>query len=60
MVLKMVGIPKLKTIETFDYKTSSVDKTLINEILTLRFIDEYKNILLFGPSGVGYVKYYDM
>lgn len=53
MVLKMAGIPKLKTIETFDYKTSSVDKTLINEILTLRFIDEYKNILLFGPSGVG-------
>lgn len=53
MVLKMAGIPKLKTIETFDYKTSSVDKTLINEILTLRFIDEYKNILLSGPSCVG-------
>ena len=53
MILKMAGIPKLKTIDTFDYKASSVDKTLINEILTLRFVDEYKNILLFGPSGVG-------
>ncbi len=53
MVLKMAGFPKLKTIDSFDYKSSSVDKTLINEILTLRFIDEYKNILLFGPSGVG-------
>jgi len=53
MVLKMAGLPKLKTIDTFDYKSSSVDKTLINEILTLRFIDEFKNILLFGPSGVG-------
>ena len=53
MLLKISGIPKLKTIETFDYKSSSVDKTLINELLTLRFIDEYKNILLFGPSGVG-------
>jgi len=53
MVLKMAGFPKLKTIDTFDYKSSSVNKTLINEILTLRFIDEYKNILLFGPSGVG-------
>lgn len=53
MILKMSGIPKIKTIDSFDYKSSSVDKTLINELLTLRFIDEYKNILLFGPSGVG-------
>ena len=49
----IAGLPKLKTIDTFDYKSSSVDKTLINEILTLRFIDEHKNILLFGTSGVG-------
>ena len=27
--------------------------TLINELVTLRFIDEAKNILLLGPSGVG-------
>lgn len=53
MLLKIAGFPKLKTIDTFDYKSSSVDKSLINELLTLRFIDEYKNILLFGPSGVG-------
>jgi len=53
MVLKMAGLPKLKTIDTFDYKSSSADRTLINEILTLRFIDEHKNILLFRPSGVG-------
>ena len=53
IVLKMSGIPKIKTIDSFDYKSSSVDKILINELLTLRFIDECKNILLFGPSGVG-------
>ena len=53
MVLKMAGLPKLKTIDTFDFSSSSVNKTLINEILTLRFVDECKNILLFGPSGVG-------
>ncbi|RXK14562.1 transposase [Halarcobacter mediterraneus] len=53
MLLKIAGFPKLKTIDSFDYKSSSVDKSLINELLTLRFIDEYKNILLFGPSGVG-------
>ncbi len=34
MVLKMAGLPKLKTIDTFDFSSSSVDKTLINEILT--------------------------
>ena len=53
MLLKIAGLPKIKTIDSFDYKSSSVDKTLINELLTLRFIDEFKNILLFGPSGVG-------
>lgn len=53
MLLKIAGFPKIKTIDSFDYKSSSVDKTLINELLTFRFIDEYKNILLFGPSGVG-------
>ena len=53
MLLKLAGFPKAKTIETFIFKHSNVDKTLINELLTLRFIEEYKNILLFGPSGVG-------
>ncbi len=53
MLLKIAGFPKVKTIDTFDYKSSSVDKTLINELLTLRFISEAKNVLLFGPSGVG-------
>jgi DNA replication protein DnaC len=44
---------QLMTIDNFDYKSSSVDKTLINKLLTLRFIDEFKNILLFVPSRVG-------
>lgn len=52
-MLKFASFPKIKTIDTFDYKSSSVDKTLINELLTMRFIDEHKNILLFGPSGIG-------
>lgn len=52
-MLKFASFPKVKTIDTFDYKSSSVDKTLVNELLTMRFIDEHKNILLFGPSGVG-------
>lgn len=52
-LLKLASFPNVKTIDTFDYKSSSVDKVLINELLTLRFIDEQKNILLLGPSGVG-------
>jgi DNA replication protein DnaC len=52
-ILKFASFPKVKTIDSFDFKESSVDKTLINELLTMRFIDENKNILLFGPSGVG-------
>jgi len=52
-ILRMAGLPVIKTIDTFDFTSSSVDKTFINEMLTLRFIDETKNILLLGPSGVG-------
>jgi DNA replication protein DnaC len=52
-MLRMAGLPVIKTIDTFDFASSSVDKALVQEILTLRFIDETKNILLLGPSGVG-------
>lgn len=52
-VLKMASLPIVKTIEDFSFRDSSVDKTLINELLTLRFIDQTQNILLLGPSGVG-------
>lgn len=52
-LLKLSGVPKIKNIDSFDFKSSSVDRTLIGEILTLRFIDKCKNILLLGPSGVG-------
>ncbi|AEA33046.1 ATP-binding protein [Hippea maritima] len=52
-ILKFAGFPKIKTIDTFDFSFSSLDKTLINEILTMRFVDETKNILLIGPSGTG-------
>jgi DNA replication protein DnaC len=52
-LLKFASFPKVKTIDTFDFSCANVDKNLINEILTMRFIDETKNILLLGPSGVG-------
>jgi DNA replication protein DnaC len=52
-ILKFAGFPKIKTIDTFDFSFSSIDKTLINEIMSMRFVDETKNILLIGPPGVG-------
>lgn len=52
-VLKMASLPIIKTIDDFSFKDSSIDKTLINELLTLSFVDKTKNILLLGPSGVG-------
>ena len=52
-LLKFASFPKIKTIDTFDFSFANVNKKLIDEILTMRFIDEAKNILLLGPSGVG-------
>ncbi len=52
-ILKFAGFPKIKTVDTFDFSFSSLDKTLINEIMTMRFVGEAKNILLIGPSGTG-------
>jgi DNA replication protein DnaC len=52
-LLKFASFPKVKTIDTFDFSFAKVDKALINEILTMRFVDESKNIILLGPSGVG-------
>ncbi len=49
-ILKFAGFPKIKTIDTFDFSFSSLDKTLVKEILSMRFVDE-ANIMLIGPSG---------
>lgn len=52
-LIKFARFPKIKTINEFDFSSSNVDKMLINELLTLRFINECKNILLTGASGLG-------
>jgi len=53
IILKMAGFPKIKTLEMFDFSFSSVDRNIINELSTLRFIENAQNVLLIGPSGVG-------
>jgi len=52
-ILKMAGFPKVKTLEMFDFSSSSVNRNIINELSTLRFIENAQNVLLIGPSGVG-------
>jgi len=52
-ICKLAGFPIIKTLEQFDYGATAVDKTQLNELATLGFIDKTQNILLLGPSGVG-------
>ncbi len=53
MTLKTAGFPVIKTLEAFDYKSSSLNQSQLKELSTLSFIQRTENILLLGPSGVG-------
>ena len=52
--LRFAGFPQLKTLEEFDFTAQpSIDRKLVDELATLRFIEEKANLLLIGPPGVG-------
>lgn len=54
MGITIAHFPAVKTLEDFDYKAQpSVDKKLIRELETGRFVATSQNVLLFGPPGVG-------
>ncbi|NNE65160.1 MAG: ATP-binding protein [Pyrinomonadaceae bacterium] len=54
MSLQFAHFPYLKRIEDFEFSAQpSVDKRLVKELQTLRFIDEGRNIIFLGPPGVG-------
>jgi DNA replication protein DnaC len=53
MVLKTAAFPILKTMDSFDYKSASLNQTQLQQLSTLSFVDRKENILLLGPSGVG-------
>jgi DNA replication protein DnaC len=53
MTLRTAGFPVVKRVEEFDYKATSLNRSQINELATLSFIERTENILLLGPSGVG-------
>lgn len=52
--LRFAKLPALKTLEQFDFDAQpGLDHHLVQELATLRFVEEKANALLIGPPGVG-------
>ena len=52
--MRFAGFPSSKTLEEFDFTAQpSLDRKLVDELATLRFVEEKANVLLIGPPGVG-------
>ena len=48
--LRFAGLPYHKRLEDFDFSFQpSIDKTLVEELATGRFLSEGRNVLLLGP-----------
>ena len=51
---RFASLPSPFTVADFDFSAQpSVDKKLIDELATLRFVEDATNVLLIGPPGVG-------
>jgi DNA replication protein DnaC len=52
--LRFAKLPERKTIEQFDFAAQpGLDRRLVEDLATLRFIEDKANVLLLGPPGVG-------
>jgi DNA replication protein DnaC len=52
--LRFANFPAPWRLEDFDFEAQpSVDRALVDELATLRFVEEAANLLLIGPPGVG-------
>lgn len=52
--IKLSGFPFKKTLDTFDFTFQpSIDRTLLDELSTLRFVANAENVVFLGPPGVG-------
>jgi DNA replication protein DnaC len=52
--VRLAGFLIRKTLAEFDYEFQpSVDPALIQELATMRFVQNAENVLLVGPAGVG-------
>lgn len=52
--LRFASLPAPWTLDDLDYDASpALDRTLIDDLASLRFLDTASNVLLVGPPGVG-------
>jgi DNA replication protein DnaC len=52
--LRFASFPSEKTLEQIDYDAQpALDRRMVEELATLRFVEEHSNLLLIGPPGVG-------
>jgi len=52
--IKMARFPELKALDEFNFGFNPIiDRKIINDLATSRFIHEAKNVLFIGPPGVG-------
>jgi DNA replication protein DnaC len=52
--LRFAKLPARKTLEQFDFTAQpKLDRRLVEDLATLRFVQEKANVLLIGPPGVG-------
>lgn len=52
--LKFAKFPSLKRLEDFDFTAQpSLDRRILDELATGRFLHEGRNVVLLGPPGVG-------
>lgn len=52
--IQMSGFPIKKTLDDFDFSFQpSIDKRQIDELATMRFLENGENVIFLGPPGVG-------
>ena len=52
--LRFAKLPARKTLEQFDFAAQpNLDRRIVEDLATLRFVEEKANLLLIGPPGVG-------
>jgi len=52
--MRFSRLPAHKTLEQFDFTAQpTLDRRLVEDLATLRFVEEKSNCLLIGPPGVG-------
>jgi DNA replication protein DnaC len=52
--MRFAGFPSTKTLEEFDFTAQpAIDRAIVNELATLRFVPDKANVLLIGPPDSG-------